>query len=250
LAFEAAGHRVSIIYSRQKENAQMLAAKLQAATPTDSLTFIFYPKTDIYLVCVADAAVPEVVQTATFPPGSVVVHTSGSLPVTVIQNSAISQIGVFYPIQSFNKNQPVNLGQTPIAIEATDSEVKNLLHALAASISTKVVSLSGADRKKLHLAAVFACNFTNHLLGISREILKQHYLEPDLLKPLITSTIQKAWANDPFEVQTGPAVRGDDNILQDQLQQLQAEPTYQQIYQLLSQSIRLKATKKVKATKE
>jgi predicted short-subunit dehydrogenase-like oxidoreductase (DUF2520 family) len=115
-AFEKAGHRVPTVYSRQKENAQMLAAKLQAATPTDSLDFTLYPKTDIYLVCLADAAVPEVVQTATFPPGSVVVHTSGSLPVTVIQNSAISQIGVFYPIQSFNISQPVNLGRYSLVI--------------------------------------------------------------------------------------------------------------------------------------
>lgn len=241
LAFEAAGQRVQTIYSQTKAHADALAAKLKNAGATSSLDFTVFSAAAIYFVCVKDAAVEKVVQQARFPENSLVVHTSGTLPITVLDNIATVRRGVFYPIQTFSKNTPVNITATPIAIESADPEGEELLKNLAAGISRRVVRMSGDDRKKIHLAAVFACNFTNHLLGISQEILSQNNLETSLLENLIQTTVQKAFTNHPFAVQTGPAVRKDENIIREHLQQLQATPTYQDIYRLITSSIQQKA---------
>lgn len=241
LAFERAGHLVQTVYSRQIAHARELASQLANANAIDNLDFREQPTCDLYLISISDAAVGMVMAVARFPEGSQVVHTSGSLPVSVLAHPVLKlQTGVFYPVQTFSRNQPVNLAETPIALEATEPELANLLQRLAASISQKVIFMGGLERKQLHLAAVFACNFTNHLLGISRELLTKNSLDPRLLEPLIKSTIEKSFGTDPFKVQTGPAVRGDNNILDEHLRLLSREPLYQQIYRLLSQSIQEK----------
>ncbi|GEO03038.1 hypothetical protein AAE02nite_07020 [Adhaeribacter aerolatus] len=238
LAFEQAGHRVQLIYSRQLAHATQLANQLTQTSATDNLNFVEQPGCDLYIISLSDAAVTTVMAAAQFPTDSRVVHTSGSLPMAVLLRPAFKlQIGVFYPIQTFSRNQPINLAEVPIALEAPEPELAALLQQLAASISRKVIFMAGTERKKLHLAAVFACNFTNHLLGISHEILVKNQLAPDLLEPLIRTTIEKSFHNHPFSVQTGPAVRGDENILQEHLQMLSEEPLYQEIYLLLSRSI-------------
>ncbi|KAA5539534.1 Rossmann-like and DUF2520 domain-containing protein [Adhaeribacter rhizoryzae] len=241
LAFAQAGHQVVGVYSRQLAHAIVLANQLPPAIATNNLDFRNQPACDIYLVSVSDAAVASVIAEAQFPLGSYVVHTSGSLPVTVLARPDLElRTGVFYPIQTFSRNQPVNLATTPIALEAAEPALTTLLQQLAASISQQVIFMAGPDRKKLHLAAVFACNFTNHLLGISREILLKNNLEPGLLNPLIRATLEKSFSADPFTVQTGPAMRGDANILQEHLQMLAPEPLYQQVYGVLSESIQAK----------
>ncbi|MGV3589764.1 MAG: Rossmann-like and DUF2520 domain-containing protein [Adhaeribacter sp.] len=241
LAFAQAGHQVVGVYSRQLAHATQLANQLNQAKATNNLDFRNQEPCDIYLVSVSDAAVAGIMAEAQFPVGSRVVHTSGSLPVSVLARPDLElQTGVFYPIQTFSRNQPVNLATTPIALEAAEPALTTWLKQLAASISQKVIFMAGEDRKKLHLAAVFACNFTNHLLGISREILLKNNLEPSLLDPLIRATLEKSFLADPFTVQTGPAVRGDANILQEHLQILAAEPLYQQVYAVLSGSIQAK----------
>lgn len=241
LAFEQAGHRVQLIYSKRLAHAKILAGQLTNAQATDHLDFREQPACDLYLVSISDAAVAAVMAAAHFPEGSRVAHTAGSLPVSVLEGHAFrGQVGVFYPVQTFSRHYPVNIAQTPIVLEAAWPELASLLEQLATSISRQVHFMTGSERKQLHLAAVFACNFTNHLLGISRELLNSRQLDSHLLEPLIKSTIEKSFAADPFRVQTGPAVRGDSNIIQEHLHLLALQPLYQQIYQLLSSSIQEK----------
>jgi predicted short-subunit dehydrogenase-like oxidoreductase (DUF2520 family) len=199
------------------------------------------PAADVYVVSLADAAVAAVIKSAQFPVGSNVVHTSGSLPYTILERKDLPiHVGVFYPIQTFSGDQPVNLSETPFALEAPHAPLAALLQSLATSLSRQVIFMAGAERQQLHLAAVFACNFTNHFLGIAHEILTQQNLPPALLAPLIQTTVQKALQNNPFQVQTGPAARSDENIMQQHLHLLAPEPLYAQIYRLLSESIQNK----------
>lgn len=239
-ALVRAGHSILGVYSRQRAHAAALAAEWPGTVATDALDFTSLPVADLYLICVTDAAVAALVGQARFPAGSIVAHTAGSLPLEVVAASPLLRPGVFYPLQTFSKNQPVDLAATPIAVEAADPQTAAVLAGLAASISGQVVHLSGQDRQHLHLAAVFACNFTNHLLGIGRELLERRHLDPTLLEPLIQATFRKALDHPPFQVQTGPAVRDDVNILARHQQLLQSLPGYQEIYALLSESIRQK----------
>jgi predicted short-subunit dehydrogenase-like oxidoreductase (DUF2520 family) len=240
LALARAGHRILGVYSRQLNHAAGLAAQLSQAMATDSLDFTSCPPADLYLVCVTVAAVAGLITPARWPAGCIVAHTSGSLPLAVAAANARVRPAVFYPIQTFSKNQPVDLARTPIAVEAADPPTAGALKNVAASISRQVVTLSSQDRQHLHLAAVFACNFTNHLLGIGRELLERQHLEPALLQPLIEATFHKALRQPPFQVQTGPAVRDDVNILARHQELLQDQPGYRQLYALLSESIRQK----------
>jgi predicted short-subunit dehydrogenase-like oxidoreductase (DUF2520 family) len=239
-AFSQAGHQILGVYSRQQQHAAALAAQFPQAIATDTLDFTAGAVADLYLVCVTDAAVAGLMSQARFPAHSIVAHTSGSLPLAVVAAGPHLRPGVFYPIQTFSKSQPLDLTQTPIALEAADPVTSQVLHSLAASISQRVVTLSSADRQYLHLAAVFACNFTNHLLGISSELLQRHHLDPTLLQALVQTTFHKALNHPPFQVQTGPAVRGDANILARHQDLLQDQPLYREMYALLSESIRQK----------
>ena len=240
-ALETAGHCISVVYSRTLAQAESLTDALQQAQPTQQLDFRDTPA-DIFIMAVKDDAVAEVLEQALFPPGSLVVHTSGSVPLSIFLDQPTIRGGVFYPLQTFSKSQPVDLSNTPIGMEATTPDDRTFLYQLASSISAHVFDLPSEARSVLHLAAVFAGNFTNHLLGISRELLTPHQLNFTVLQPLVTETVQKAFANLPFRVQTGPAVRFDEATLHRHRQLLQNRPAYLPVYNLLTESIQREAT--------
>lgn len=239
-ALEQAGHRIVTVYSRTLVKAEFLAKALLQAHPTQELDFSLVPAA-IFIVALKDDVVAEVLQKAIFPPDSLVVHTSGSVPISVFKVQSNIRGGVFYPVQTFSKAVAINLKQTPIGVEASTPADVFFLKKLAASISEKVFDLPTEARKIIHLAAVFACNFTNHLLGISHDLLTQQQVEFSVLEPLVMETIQKALAHSPFQVQTGPAVRFDQNIVAQHQQLLQDKPDYAVIYTLLTESIQKKA---------
>ncbi|TXK44650.1 DUF2520 domain-containing protein [Pontibacter qinzhouensis] len=235
-ALAAAGHTISYVYSRTATHREALAAKLPAASPLAHLN-LQHTATDCAIIAVPDAALATVAQELQVPENALVVHTSGSQPLQVLEQKPSIRAGVFYPLQTFSKEKPVDFSSIPILIEAQQEQTRQELKALAESLSQSVHMVSSEARKQLHVAAVFACNFTNHLLGISREILQQANLPHELLQPLIQETIAKATAFHPFIVQTGPAVRGDHNVLEEHLRLLQQQTGYRQLYELLSASI-------------
>lgn len=146
--------------------------------------------------------------------------------------------GVFYTIQTFTKGKYTNLSEVPIGIEASDDDTNQKLFLLAASISKQAQSINSEQRKVIHLAAIVACNFTNHLYAISEGILKNENLNLTLLKPLMYETLQKSLEIGPQRAQTGPAIRGDEKIIQQHLDYLANEPEIQQLYKLLSEHIK------------
>ncbi|RDC65282.1 Rossmann-like and DUF2520 domain-containing protein [Adhaeribacter pallidiroseus] len=248
-AFEQAGHQIVLVYSRTLVKAEFLAETLLQAHPTQELDFSLVPAT-IFIVALKDDVVAEVLQRAIFPKNSLVVHTSGSLPISVFKVQANIRGGVFYLVQTFSKAVAIDFQKTPIGVEASNPEDVLFLKNLAASISEKVIDLPTETRKIIHLAAVFACNFTNHLLGISHDLLTQQQIDFTILQPLVIETVQKAFAHAPFRVQTGPAVRFDQNILAQHQQLLQDKPDYAAIYTMLTESIQKKAQEITMLNKE
>jgi predicted short-subunit dehydrogenase-like oxidoreductase (DUF2520 family) len=237
-ALEQAGHQVVAVWSRHPEPAVALAARLQQAVPTSSLDFR-QTEAEVVLLAVADQALAGVVREARFPAGGLVAHTAGSQPLAVLQAAGErGRTGVFYPLQTFSKAKPVDFRAVPFCVEGSDQESRQRLEALARSLSDQVYGMSSAERKALHVAAVFACNFTNHLLGIGFDLLERKQIPNHLLHPLIRETMDKALAFPPFTVQTGPAFRGDGQTVAEHLRLLASTPDYQQLYHLLSESIR------------
>lgn len=224
------------VFSRNKKNASALADKLYQAEVKTTLDFSNSPSV-IFIIAVSDDAIEEVAQEIVLPENAILVHTSGSQPLSTLGYAATLNTGVFYPLQTFSKNKKVDFKEIPFFIESENPETEKILVAMAKAISKKVYKCTSSDRKALHVAAVFASNFTNHMLTIAKEILEKHKLDLDLLKPLIVETINKSLALGPEEAQTGPASRGDVEILDHHFEFLKRDKQIAEIYKLISQHI-------------
>ncbi|MGL4291983.1 MAG: Rossmann-like and DUF2520 domain-containing protein, partial [Bacteroidales bacterium] len=163
------------------------------------------------------------------------VHTAGSIPMDIFCGHS-SRFGVFYPLQSFSKNRKPEFCNIPFFIEANKKQDADALFEAACRISQKVYRADSEQRKYLHLAAVFANNFSNHLFAIASQLMADHQLPFDALRPLIAETVAKIETMEPAAAQTGPAVRYDENIMNKQITMLEDE-NLKEIYRLLSKSI-------------
>lgn len=190
---------------------------------------------DIYIITVNDDAIEGVVKQLKLK-NKIVVHTSGSVGMNILK-SLSKNYGVFYPVQTFSRNGFTDFNPIPICLEANNNSTFKVLESLAISISNNVQKINSEQRKTIHLAAVFACNFSNHLYSIASDILKSSNLSLDILKPLIEETAKKIISNPPSQVQTGPAFRGDKKTMDNHLKMLSSEKKYRQIYKMMSKSI-------------
>ena len=188
---------------------------------------------DLYIISVSDSAIPAISKALEGKNG-LIAHTAGSIPMEVL--GAHKNHGVFYPLQTFSKQKEVDFSQIPLCLEANLSENLNMLKKVAQAIDGPVHLINSAQRKALHVAAVFVNNFTNHLYTIGEELCKAHKVPFSVLQPLIAETADKVRHLPPSLAQTGPAVRGDQKILDDHLQYLTQE-SHQKLYQLISASI-------------
>lgn len=235
-ALAAVGHHVVFVWSRTVPAASALAARLPGAQVLTAEA-PFLPPADVYLLAVPDAAVAPLLVAASWPAGALVAHVAGALPLTVFAARPAVRGGVFYPLQTFSPGRTIDWPTVPLCIEATDRQAEATLLALASTLSRHVRHLDSAQRLKLHVAAVFANNFTNHLLGIADTLLAEAGLPPGLLAPLVQETVAKALAYSPFTVQTGPAARRDASTLAAHQAALTAHPAWQALYDQLTASI-------------
>jgi predicted short-subunit dehydrogenase-like oxidoreductase (DUF2520 family) len=232
LALKDAGYKISQVYSKTKSSAASLSKKLKASSITD------LKKIDkdaaIYIIAVKDDAVTDIAKQLKLK-DNIVVHTSGSVSIDALKKTS-SNYGVLYPLQTFTKDKKINFKTVPLCIEGNNKATSTSLQYFAKSISSNVKLVSSEQRKVIHLAAVFACNFSNHMYSIADDILKKNKLSLDLLKPLIEETAQKIKDNSPAKVQTGPAVRGDKKVMEGHLKLIDNK-NRKEIYKLISQSI-------------
>lgn len=243
-ALENAGHHINEVYSRQLQHARRLVSNLYDARTHSDLNFADSPST-VFVLAVADQALEDVCSRLVLPENAIVVHTAGGQSLHAlaqwldIYSDVPVQAGVFYPLQTFTHGQAfMSFEDIPLCIEAVDPTVENILVQLGQDISTIVYIITSEERKVLHTAAVFACNFTNHLLALAYELTSHEELEFDLLRPLIAETFRKSLAAaNPADVQTGPARRGDLKTIESHLTYLNNQPKLAEIYQVLTQSI-------------
>ncbi len=221
------------IYLRNRERAAELEGLFDIHTTTNPEELAV---ADIYILAVSDSAIAELSESLPFAKGAIVAHTAGSTPLTTISDNL--RRGVFYPMQTFTKGRKVDFKKIPLFVEADDEETKQTLFELGRLISDNVTELDSERRRKLHLSAVFVCNFVNAMYGASAELVAEAGLPFDTLKALIEETCAKACATDnPVKVQTGPAVRGDKATQQRHIELLSENNNLQNIYQTLSKYI-------------
>ncbi len=239
-ALSGAGHEVVQVYSRTEESAAALAAKV-GAQPVCRMDDV--GDADVYVVAVKDAVLADVVrQLCKGRAARVFLHTAGSMPMQVFEGLA-AHYGVFYPMQTFSKERALDFSRIPIFLEGSDPVALGVARTLAESVSRQVVELSGEGRRRLHLAAVFACNFANHCYELASEVLQEQGLPFSVMQALVDETAAKVSELSPRQAQTGPAVRYDQNVMEAQLSLLADRPLAQQIYRLMSKSIHETALK-------
>ena len=233
-ALVSANVEVNEIWSYQYKNAKLLADAI-GAKAIDPISAIDL-SADICLIAIKDDHVAEI---ATQLKGfkGIVAHTSGAVDLTVFEGISINY-GVFYPLQTFSKSKDVSFETIPICLEANNEDTLLNLKKLALKLSKTVVEVNSEKRRILHLSAVFACNFTNHLYAMAEEILAEHQLDFELIRPLILETAAKVQTALPINVQTGPAVRNDEQTMKKHQQLLLQQPQLLEIYKTLSESIK------------
>ncbi len=145
------------------------------------------------------------------------------------------RFGVFYPLQTFSKDREVEMSQVPVFIEGNTPKVTDQIRAMAEAVSHKVHYADGDLRRRMHIAAVFACNFTNYMFTVADDLLRADGLTLVVLHPLLAETVRKAMQGAPSLGQTGPAVRGDREVVECHASML--TPELAEIYRLLSDSI-------------
>ncbi len=227
---------VKEVFSQHRKNAAALAERLYQAEVKSSLDFSLSPSR-VFIIAVSDDAIQELAQDLVLPENAIVAHTSGSQPLSILGYTGTPNIGVLYPLQTFSKVQKVDFRDVPFFIESENEATENILIALAKSITKKVQRISSEKRKALHVSAVFASNFTNHMLSIATELMHRYGLDPQLLKPLIAETINKSLSIGAEKAQTGPARRGDLEILDKHIAFLQYDEQVAEIYRVISQHI-------------
>ena len=232
-SFKMAGQDIVQVYSRDPQNAHQLADSLGADT-VENLSDIT-KNADLYIIAVKDDAIRQVAHALSLS-DQLVIHTSGSTDLNVLDGVS-ERTGVFYPLQTFSKLKAIDFRQIPITIEGNSKEVTSTLRGIADRLSEKVIELNSIQRRTLHMAAVFACNFTNHMYTLASELLKTQNLDFDLLRPLIAETAFKIQLNDPADMQTGPAVREDFNTLDKQKTLLAHDASVLELFEKISQSI-------------
>lgn len=222
------------IWSHQFENAKLLANQV-GAKAVSQISEIADDESDILLISVKDDAIADVAAQLKNYRG-VVAHTSGAVALNALSENV--NYGVCYPLQTFSKHKALDFEQVPLCLEANNIESLQQLRTLASIISKNIYEVDSEQRKILHLAAVFACNFPNYLYGVAQQLLAQYQLDFNIIKPLIAETANKVQTALPIEVQTGPAIRNDEQTLKKHEDLLKEHSDWLTIYKLLSEQIK------------
>lgn len=216
-------------YNRSAQSLEEGKGKVKTLTQLDELV----PEADLYLLSVSDDNIPELSSKLKSCKG-IIAHTAGSVSMETLNQC--KDHGVFYPLQTFSKQKKVDFEQVPLCLEANTEENFTLLKKVAIALGGPTHKIDSTQRKALHIAAVFVNNFVNHMYAVGEQLCQEHQVPFSILQPLIAETADKIKSLSPKAAQTGPALRGDQQVLKDHLSLL-TKTTQKELYQLISTAI-------------
>lgn len=235
------GIKIRQIVSVNEPGGIQLAIECNAAWSSE---LVFGDSTDIIIVAVPDHKLSEVLHSLSCSNRCIVAHTAGSFGLDVFPDR-ITHKGVFYPLQTFSGERKISLKDVPFLVESGDEQTGQILAGLAEKLGGRVHFIDINRRKLIHLAAVFICNFTNHMLLAGNKIAEEAGVSLELFEPLLRETIEKALADGPESSQTGPAVRNDLNTIERHMDLLSFSPDLKELYRKVTESIRKHQIKKL-----
>jgi predicted short-subunit dehydrogenase-like oxidoreductase (DUF2520 family) len=223
------------IASRTAESSARLASLVKSSRGVEAITDLrrLRADCDLYLIAVNDDSIREVVDNTPDFRG-IWAHTSGSVSMDVFAGKK-SNYGVFYPLQTFSRDVPVTFSEIPMLIEGSSAMVREALIALAGKISATVRTVDSKTREAIHVAAVFACNFANLMWLEADRLLQPEGLDIKFMLPLLRATLSKLELKSPRDAMTGPARRGDIDVIKKHLNSLPDD--LKPVYSLLTDKI-------------
>lgn len=232
IAIFKAGVNIKNIYSPTLDNCTTLAKRVNAEAVDD--IYKIERNIDLIIISIKDNAIKNIVEhLKDF--NSIIVHTSGGVNIDVFDGYS-QKYGVLYPLQTFSREREIVFNKVPLFVEANNLSTFIEIESFAKKISDTVIQADSERRKIMHIAAVFACNFVNHCYDISSQILRENGIEFSTLIPLIEETTKKITEINPHDAQTGPARRGDTDVINNHLKSISSSK-YKEIYKVLSNSI-------------
>ena len=229
------GIEIQEIYSRTIAHAESLSKEIDGSTSTNQLNFS-NSASEVFIISVKDDAIASVIEKLKLPKNVTLLHTSGTVSMHGLA-SACPNYGIIYPLQTFARGKLLDFSDIPILTEWSNDQTKAIINHLAQTISRKVYHTNESDRKKLHIAAVFASNFTNRMLASAHEILDKTSLDFEILKPLVQQSVQNAFQSHPDQALTGPAMRGDHETIDSHVNFLEDNSELQKLYMQLTNII-------------
>ncbi len=229
-----AGYSITQVFTRDKTKSRISKYKIDFIDDLKLLN----NDADVYFLPVKDDALNEVAKQLSLK-GKMVAHCSASVEMNVLKNCT-ADFGVFYPLQTFSREVEVDFRNIPILIEAVNKKTISVLKEIASSLSDEVIEVNHQQRLAVHVAAVFANNFSNHLFSVAEEILKKENISYKILLPLIEETVRKVKDLAPSKSQTGPAKREDDKTIQKHLKFLSDKKDLKNLYTIISEQIKSK----------
>tara|TARA_B110000116_G_scaffold200343_1_gene175260 strand:+ start:9415 stop:10179 length:765 start_codon:yes stop_codon:yes gene_type:complete len=220
---------ITQVFSRNIDNAKNLANKIQSDWTIDPKKI---KKADITLVAISDDSIKNIINIL---PKNPTIHTSGSTSIDIFKEHFLDY-GVLYPLQTFNKDLEIEMKDIPFFIESNNKKFEKEIYELALSFSNNITQLNSFKRQQLHIAAVFACNFSNHMLVIAKELMEKENISYSLLLPLIKQSLSKIESGDPNKFQTGPAARNDNEIIEQHIKSINQDHI-KELYKLISKNI-------------
>jgi len=227
------GIKIDLIVSVSEENGRSLAESCDASWSTEPE---FPDSTDLIIVAVPDHKLRSVLENIKCRPDTLVAHTAGSIGLEIFPECLTGK-GVFYPLQTFSRERKVDFTDLPFLLESSDEQSSALLEELVLSIGGKAYFVCTEKRIMLHLAAVFICNFTNHMLTDGKLVAEKAGIPFPIFYPLLKETLSKAIDLGPDKSQTGPAIRNDQNTIEKHLELLSFSPELKRIYREMTISI-------------
>lgn len=229
----AAGHNIELIVSLSEVNGRSLSDSCGASWSKEP---VFPLSADLIIVAVPDHSLRTVLNDLSCSPETLVVHTAGSFGLEVFPER-IKKRGVFYPLQTFSKERTVDFSGLPFLLESSDTRSSAIIEELALSTGGKTLFVSSQQRIMIHLAAVFICNFANHMLTEGQQVAERAGVPFEIFIPLLQETVSKAIDLGPEKSQTGPAVRNDANTIGKHIELLSFSPDLQKLYSEITMSI-------------
>ena len=231
--FHSAGHHINCVYSRTDKSAQQLADEL--GVPGTSVVEDVPVDADFYILCVPDRVALEVAEKFRHTSG-IWLHTAGALSMNLFRG-VFKLYGVLYPLQTLSKARSLKASQVPCLVEGSSPQVLASLMKLALSVYRNVEEVNSEKRLVIHTAAVFANNFSNHMVHIAKELITEQNIDPQMIEPLLQETFEKIKALGTVKGRTGPAIRGDQETMNKHIELLKGHPEWEKLYTFISREI-------------